>query len=92
MAEAAGAPRVAVAAFHGGPFSQWARSTMVAAIDGHEYTFATAEHYMMARKAALFGDQAALRQILKAKTPREAKQLGRQVRHFKVGGGVNKIK
>ncbi|HEY6722612.1 MAG TPA: NADAR family protein [Polyangiaceae bacterium] len=44
--------------------------------------YPTAEHYMMAGKARLFGDAAALSAILDAATPAEAKKLGRQVRGF----------
>lgn len=45
-------------------------------------TFATAEHYMMWRKAMLFGDPASAAKILSASHPRLAKELGRQVRRF----------
>lgn len=48
--------------------------------DGVRYP--TAEHYMMAGKARLFGDDAALEAILVAPTPADAKRLGRQVRGF----------
>ena len=46
-------------------------------------TYATAEHWMMAEKARLFKDENMLREIIKAKSPTEAKQLGRQVKGFK---------
>ncbi len=42
----------------------------------------SAEHYMMAGKARLFGDEATLAQILVAPTPDKAKSLGRQVKPF----------
>ena len=45
-------------------------------------TYATAEHYMMAEKAVLFGDEDALAAIHAADSPREAKALGRGVRGF----------
>ncbi len=63
-------------------FSQWwpARFT----VDGE--TFATAEHYMMWRKALLFGDTDSAARILKARHPREAKALGREVRGFDQAG------
>ncbi|MEU6414427.1 NADAR family protein [Microbispora sp. NPDC046933] len=48
--------------------------------DGH--TFASAEHYMMAHKAWLFGDAQAAERILAAGHPGEAKALGRAVRGF----------
>ncbi|WP_409494238.1 NADAR family protein [Amycolatopsis sp. cmx-11-12] len=59
-------------------FSQWwpARFT----VDGE--TFPTAEHYMMWRKATLFDDADNAARILKARHPREAKALGREVRGF----------
>ncbi|MEV0612529.1 NADAR family protein [Nonomuraea sp. NPDC050404] len=48
--------------------------------DGH--TFASAEHYMMAHKAWLFGDEKCAGEILAAEHPGEAKKLGRTVRGF----------
>ncbi|THV42539.1 NADAR family protein [Glycomyces buryatensis] len=48
--------------------------------DGHR--FATAEHYMMAHKAWLFGDAAIAERILAAGHPAQAQKLGRQVRGF----------
>ncbi|WP_090761292.1 NADAR family protein [Nonomuraea maritima] len=48
--------------------------------DGH--TYASAEHYMMAHKAWLFGDEASAAAILAAGHPRDAKNLGRAVRGF----------
>ncbi|MEM8603308.1 MAG: NADAR family protein [Cyanobacteria bacterium P01_H01_bin.121] len=58
--------------------SQW--YTAPFELEGVQY--ATAEHYMMAEKARLFGDHDAEQAILKAKHPGEAKQLGRQVQGF----------
>jgi hypothetical protein len=60
-------------------FSQW-WDRHPFAIDG--VTYATAEHYMMASKARLFGDKAVLQKILAARTPGEAKKLGRMVEGF----------
>jgi hypothetical protein len=45
-------------------------------------TYHWAEQWMMASKARLFGDDAALAAILAAKAPEECKKLGRQVRNF----------
>ncbi|MQY06610.1 NADAR family protein [Actinomadura macrotermitis] len=45
-------------------------------------TYATAEHYMMAGKARLFGDAEMERRILEAAHPKQAKDLGGQVRGF----------
>ncbi|NIH79127.1 NADAR family protein [Amycolatopsis viridis] len=61
-----------------GCLSQWwpARFT----VDGRE--FATAEHYMMWRKATLFGDRATAGEILRTPDPATAKELGRRVAGF----------
>ncbi|MFE9398079.1 NADAR family protein [Streptomyces flavidovirens] len=45
-------------------------------------TYRSAEHYMMAHKAWLFGDAETAGRVLRAKTPGEAKALGRQVTGF----------
>lgn len=58
--------------------SQWYHSPFQ--VDGVRY--ATAEHYMMAAKARLFGDQQILAEILASSDPAEAKGLGRRVRGF----------
>jgi ribA/ribD-fused uncharacterized protein len=49
-------------------------------VDGVFYP--TAEHWMMAEKARLFGDEQILDKILASAHPGEAKKLGRQVRGF----------
>jgi ribA/ribD-fused uncharacterized protein len=61
-----------------GSLSQWWPSLFT--VDGVAY--ASAEHWMMARKAVLFGDAESLPKILAAPTPAEAKALGRLVRGF----------
>ena len=58
--------------------SQWFDSPFTYA--GESYP--TAEHFMMAEKARLFGDAERERQILDAPSPYDAKMLGRQVRGF----------
>ncbi len=58
--------------------SQWWPSPFVA--DGVEY--ATAEHWMMAGKARLFGDAEAERRVLAAEHPAQVKKEGRLVRGF----------
>ncbi|WP_069885782.1 NADAR family protein [Streptomyces luteocolor] len=58
--------------------SQWWPSPFT--VDGVSY--ATAEHWMMAGKARLFGDADAERTVLAARTPAEAKNAGRLVRGF----------
>lgn len=45
-------------------------------------SFATAEHYMMAEKARLFGDMDMLAEIVKSTSPAEAKRLGRCVKGY----------
>lgn len=59
-------------------FSQWwpARFT----VDGQ--VFGSAEHFMMWRKAVLFGDQARADEILQARSPAQAKDIGRTIEGF----------
>jgi len=59
-------------------FSQWYEAKL--RVDGTGY--ATAEHYMMAEKARLFGDDDSFAKILRAKDPGTAKSLGRKVKGF----------
>jgi ribA/ribD-fused uncharacterized protein len=59
-------------------FSQWWEA--VFELEGVRYT--SAEHYMMAAKARLFGDTASLERILACKSPAEAKKWGRLVKGF----------
>ncbi|MFT7839174.1 NADAR family protein [Saccharothrix sp. BKS2] len=58
--------------------SQWYEAPFTE--DGR--TYLTAEHHMMVGKALLFGDEHTARRVLAARTPAEAKSLGRQVRGF----------
>ncbi|MFJ8633021.1 NADAR family protein [Streptomyces sp. NPDC093568] len=58
--------------------SQWWESPFT--VDGARY--ATAEHWMMAEKARLFGDAEAERRVLAAGHPSLAKKAGRMVRGF----------
>ncbi|QFR00632.1 NADAR family protein [Streptomyces phaeolivaceus] len=58
--------------------SQWWPSPFT--VDGVEY--ATAEHWMMASKARLFGDAEAEREAVAAASPAQAKKVGRLVRGF----------
>lgn len=59
-------------------FSQWFEAAFE--IDGIRYP--TAEHYMMAEKARLFGDESALERILQTPNPAVAKAAGREVQGF----------
>ena len=61
-----------------GCLSQWWPSPFT--VDGVE--FATAEHYMMWRKAMLFRDNVVAGRVLTADHPQRAKALGREVRGF----------
>lgn len=45
-------------------------------------TFKTAEHYMMAGKAKLFNDQEMFERIVAKESPKDVKDLGRQIRDF----------
>jgi len=59
-------------------FSQWYESPFV--ID--DIVYQTAEHWMMAAKARLFGDDDTLTKILESSDPKTAKALGRTVKNF----------
>ena len=59
-------------------FSQWYEAPFT--VDGQRYP--TAEHFMMAEKARLFGDQQIRSEVLCAPNPGAAKALGRKVRGF----------
>lgn len=61
--------------FHDGPLSQWWPSPFTHGADN----FPTAEHWMMYRKAQVFGDRRAMEDVLAADHPREAKAIGRGV-------------
>lgn len=58
--------------------SQWWPSSFTVG----DVRYATAEHWMMAGKARLFGDAEAERAAVAAKSPAEAKKVGRLVRGF----------
>ncbi|MBP1223277.1 NADAR family protein [Flavobacterium sp. 1355] len=59
-------------------FSQWWLSSFD--VDG--ITYKTAEHWMMAKKALLFNDKEIFEKIIQAKSPAEAKKLGREVKNY----------
>ncbi|MGZ3454796.1 MAG: NADAR family protein [Polyangiales bacterium] len=59
-------------------FSQWWKSAFE--VDGHSYS--SAEQWMMAGKARLFGDDETLARILATDDPSACKALGRKVRGF----------
>lgn len=45
-------------------------------------TYKTAEHYMMAGKAKLFNDTEVFDRIIKKESPKDVKDLGRQIKNF----------
>ncbi len=59
-------------------FSQW----FEAGFDVNGSHYPTAEHYMMAEKARLFGDHGAGQRILSAPTPGAVKVIGREIVGF----------
>jgi ribA/ribD-fused uncharacterized protein len=61
-----------------GCLSQWWPAPVI--VDGISYP--TAEHWMMAQKARLFGDEEHLAAVLAATSPGAAKAAGRKVRGF----------
>ncbi|GLW05172.1 hypothetical protein Misp01_03020 [Microtetraspora sp. NBRC 13810] len=71
-------PRPAGSQARKGCLSQWWPGDF--SVDGVVYR--TAEHYMMAAKARLFGDGEMAAKIVAAGHPGEARALGRQVRGF----------
>ncbi|TAE49261.1 MAG: NADAR family protein [Cytophagia bacterium] len=61
-------------------FSQWFPSIF----EVENIVYLSAEHWMMAQKAKLFGDEEYFEKIIKSKNPSEAKKLGREVRNFQI--------
>ena len=66
--------------FWDGILSNWAK--VPGGIKYNGKTFTTSEHLFMWLKAYCFGDIESMSKIEKAKTPKEAKQLGRKVTGF----------
>ncbi|MDF2191057.1 NADAR family protein [Paraflavitalea sp. CAU 1676] len=58
--------------------SQWFPASFE--VDG--VTYLTAEHWMMAHKALLFGDREAFEEVISCIKPAVAKEIGRKVRNF----------
>lgn len=67
--------------FWGGPLSNFEEVHF--SLEEHE--FSSSEQYFMWKKAKTFGDEEIAEKILKAKTPKEAKKLGREVRGYDEG-------
>lgn len=58
--------------------SQW----WPAAFEENGIIYKTAEHYMMARKARIFKDEDIFEKILSKTSPKDVKELGRQIKNF----------
>lgn len=58
--------------------SQWWASDFIE----EGITYKTAEHYMMAQKAKLFNDMEVFERIISKTSPKDVKNLGRQIRNF----------
>lgn len=74
--------------FYGGPFSQWYMSSFI--ID--HIIYYTAEQYMMAQKALMFGDMVNYNNIINTKSPKLAKEFGRKVQNFNAKKWTNVCK
>lgn len=61
--------------------SQW----WMASFTEDNILYKTAEHYMMAQKAKLFNDMEVFEKILEKESPKDVKDLGRQIRNFESG-------
>lgn len=64
--------------FWAGPFSQWHPTSFC--VGAFQYN--CAEQFMMYCKASIFGDEQAAERILKTRSPRSQKLLGRRVERF----------
>lgn len=59
-------------------FSQW----YDVSFEEEGIKYISAEHYMMAEKGRLFGDEEMVEKIIASTNPREAKKSGREIRNF----------
>lgn len=64
----------------GSVLSNWADTPLI--LPNINITVPTSEHYFMYLKAIYFNDVETAEEILKSKTPRDAKKLGRKVKNF----------
>ena len=60
------------------PFSQWHKASFT--LNNTKYS--SAEQFMMAKKAELFGDKEKVNEILSTNDVRKQKELGRQIKNF----------
>jgi ribA/ribD-fused uncharacterized protein len=58
--------------------SQW----WEASFTEENISYKTAEHYMMAQKAKLFNDMEIFKKIIEKESPKDVKDLGRQIKNF----------
>lgn len=65
-------------------FSNWAHipGGLIIKIKGKDVTVPTSEHIFMIFKAQYFEDEEAVQKIIDAKTPKDAKAVGRSVKNF----------
>jgi hypothetical protein len=68
--------------FLNGPLSQWYPAEFIEGINCEDRSFNCAEQFMMACKAFMFNDAEIFEKIMNSKSPREQKELGRNVRNF----------
>ncbi len=66
------------------PFSQWNKSNF----ELNDVTYTSAEQFMMAKKAELFGDEEIKLKILTTNNVRRQKELGRQIADFNEESGM----
>ena len=71
-------PRIKDGRIHKTCLSQWWDGVF----EANGICYKSAEHWMMAKKAEVFGDTIMLQKILQSKSPNQAKGLGRKVRNF----------
>ena len=63
-------------------FSQWYMINFSEKIKGKKWTYTSAEQYMMAQKALLFGDEHYFTEIMATNDPKKIKQYGRLIKNF----------
>ena len=70
--------------FYRGAFSNFAtcRNGCAIEINGSVISFKTSEHALMALKAVEFGDTVALKRIIEAKYPGDARRIGRHIKGY----------
>ena len=59
-------------------FSQWFESPFTV----ENTVYPTAEHWMMAQKALLFGDEESYNKVINTPNPKDVKSIGRQIKNY----------